>query len=303
MKPEPSTTDPRARWIWRAVALACLALLLLVNAWRVFAEPWAFRAYPHCLLLSGLRHAQGKPIGLPGGDMPFVIENYDNHVTSPLYAVSNLLAQLFEPSPPWLNLSAVVWLALLFAAAYLAPMRGARESSRLITAVTVSTVPVVLAAGRLLDDHILHMLALVAAAALLTRAGAEKTPRAAWLVFLIPALGLVATHSLTNWLLVMLSIGGGRGRCGGGPLAQPRMAGGGFVRRSRMGHRDRAGGGGGAGSLLPSRAAGRRLPLVHGGRKGLLHRRGMVGTRRWPTRRRFYGAWRDCRTRSRRSSR
>lgn len=192
------------------LAAACLLALLILNAYLIFSEGWSFDGFPHSYQISALQQFYDRSLETADGDDSFFPVGHfnDNPRFSPYYRLGGLLAGIGRPTPAWFRLAGLLFPALTFIAAYLLLPRPNSALNRLVVALAVSTTPVVLFIARYLEDHSLHIFLLVAAAAVLSRTDLLRRGRIAWIFYLIPAAGLLLTHMVTNFLVMMTSFSG-----------------------------------------------------------------------------------------------
>ena len=182
-----------------AIAAACLAFVVGVNAYVVFSEGWAFDGFPHGYLYTALQVHQDRDV-YDGADDAYWGPLLDNWDYSPVYRIASVFASIGEPTPPWFRLAGCALLAAIFVVSCWLPV-GAQPVDRLLTALVVSTTPVLMFATRYVDDHALHVLILLVAAALLVRSRNGRRLAIVWPVYGLFALGLLFTHMVTNFLI------------------------------------------------------------------------------------------------------
>ena len=203
-----SRSETRGKAFFAAAGV--LVLLVAVNAIVVSGQGNQTRGFPHNYLYTALQKYYGtlEFIQQDGVWNTAWHEDVFDNIDSPLYAISTLLGRIGAPTGFWFRMTGNVILVLIFLTAYFMHPPPKSSRVRLLTALCVSSTPVVLFTCRHLEDWSFHILVMMLAAMILLRSQMGKIGRIAWLFYLLPALDLYVCLITTNFLVMMMSFGG-----------------------------------------------------------------------------------------------
>lgn len=181
-------------------AFIIAAILVLVEVIIILQEGWLVRKLPLGYLYTALQKYFNTVEFQFGFWNTNMAVGFHDNLLCPLYMVSTLFGHLIGPTPMVFRMASVLFLVIIFIVSYFLYPKS-DPINRLVTAVTVTTTPVVFYVGRYLEDYVLGILLLLISAAVANRILLKPKFYAGFVFYLMPAVAFGSLLMITNFII------------------------------------------------------------------------------------------------------